>query len=382
MGPSFEVRCYNRCIVGELRFHTSECDSWRTTQISEVMVIGESDANGSGDNNFYDVRDECCTSNIRLEEDPVILATQAHQVFYLDNLKNGSNWKVVQVVQNKRKWNVPKVDYIENEQRNVLPIVVGHRVDENIEDDTMCRTDVDPTIVERPVVRHVNNEAMRMNNCHIKAEQVTTNDNDESFPSDFDEIDVMFLKFVEDLDNPVGGSLSVGKNSGTAQPFVTTTIRTRAQSRLLELEHYVCANRMILMSIALGVEKPILQHVVSFNQAIGVCARKIFPVHCLKWADVGREYIEVVEGDLQHFFMLYFKDQAMNRLQRMRIIKCWNSNPSLPQSVLSHSLRTSYARVYWVNDRATQKALVGDPSPSLARRPVQAVPRPCVCNSW
>uniref|UniRef100_A0A9I9ELP9 CACTA en-spm transposon protein n=1 Tax=Cucumis melo TaxID=3656 RepID=A0A9I9ELP9_CUCME len=40
-------------------------------------------------------------------------------------------------------------------------------------------------------------------------------------------------------------------------------------------------------------------HAVRFSQAIGVCVRKTFPVHCLKWADVGREYIEVVKGDLQ-----------------------------------------------------------------------------------
>ncbi|KAA0062463.1 CACTA en-spm transposon protein [Cucumis melo var. makuwa] len=31
-----------------------------------------------------------------------------------------------------------------------------------------------------------------------------------------------------------------------------------------------------------------------------MCMRKTFFVHCLKWADVGREYIEVVKGDLQY----------------------------------------------------------------------------------
>ncbi|TYK16523.1 hypothetical protein E5676_scaffold21G003360 [Cucumis melo var. makuwa] len=58
MRPSFDVRCYNRCIVAGLRFHTSNLDSRRTTQNSGVMVIGESDASGSGDNNFYGVLDE------------------------------------------------------------------------------------------------------------------------------------------------------------------------------------------------------------------------------------------------------------------------------------------------------------------------------------
>ncbi|TYK11883.1 CACTA en-spm transposon protein [Cucumis melo var. makuwa] len=66
------------------------------------------------------------------------------------------------------------------------------------------------------------------------------------------------------------------------------------------------------MTIAPGAEKPISPHAVRFSQAIGVCVRKTFPVRCLKWANVGREYIEVVKGDLQRLFVLDFNDQAMN----------------------------------------------------------------------
>ena len=47
------------------------------------------------------------------------------------------------------------MEYIENEHLNVLEIVVSHRVDEHIKNDTLCMTDVDPTIVERPIVRCV-----------------------------------------------------------------------------------------------------------------------------------------------------------------------------------------------------------------------------------
>ncbi|KAA0053564.1 CACTA en-spm transposon protein [Cucumis melo var. makuwa] len=89
--------------------------------------------------------------------------------------------------------------------------------------------------------------------------------------------------------------------------------RRRAQSRLLELKRHVAINRCISMTIAPGAEKPISPHVVCFSQAIGVCVRKTFPVRCLKWADVGREYIKVVKGDLQRLFVLDFNDQAMNR---------------------------------------------------------------------
>ncbi|TYK26074.1 uncharacterized protein E5676_scaffold1185G00310 [Cucumis melo var. makuwa] len=58
MGPSSDVRCYNGCIVGGVRFHTIKLDSRRTTQNSGIMVIGESDASGTSDNNFYGVLDE------------------------------------------------------------------------------------------------------------------------------------------------------------------------------------------------------------------------------------------------------------------------------------------------------------------------------------
>ena len=45
---------------------------------------------------------------------------------------------------------------IENDQLKVMEIFVEHRVDEHIiEDDTLCRTGVDPTIVERPSVCNV-----------------------------------------------------------------------------------------------------------------------------------------------------------------------------------------------------------------------------------
>ncbi|KAA0043214.1 CACTA en-spm transposon protein [Cucumis melo var. makuwa] len=69
MEPSFDVCCYNGCIVDGLKFHTSECDSWRTTQNNGVMVISESDVSGSGTTIVSTVFwTKCCTFNIRWEE--------------------------------------------------------------------------------------------------------------------------------------------------------------------------------------------------------------------------------------------------------------------------------------------------------------------------
>ncbi|KAA0057486.1 CACTA en-spm transposon protein [Cucumis melo var. makuwa] len=119
-----------------------------------------------------------------------------------------------------------------------------------------------------------------------------------SFPRGFDETDVMFLEFTEDLDNLVRGS-SLVRQFNTSQSSVTLTPKRRTQSRLLELEHYVAANGWILMTIASSTKKPISPHVVRSSQVIGLCVRKTFPVHCLKWVDVGKEYNKVVKADLQ-----------------------------------------------------------------------------------
>ncbi|KAA0062643.1 CACTA en-spm transposon protein [Cucumis melo var. makuwa] len=127
------------------------------------------------------------------------------------------------------------------------------------------------------------------------------------------ETDDMFLQFEEDLDNIVGGSSSVGDNTGSSSQQATPTLRRRAQSRLLELERHVAINGRIPMTIAPGAEKPISPHAVRFSQTIGVCVRKKFPICCLKWADVGREYIE-------RFFVLDFNDQAMNKFVEHQMV--------------------------------------------------------------
>ena len=105
--------------VGGVRFHMSERDSRRTTQNNGVMVIGESNASGSGDNNFYGVLDKVLhvqylmgrsfwlfkyqwydtnsnksqrthvelgykainTSHFLFTKEPIILVTQAHKYF-------------------------------------------------------------------------------------------------------------------------------------------------------------------------------------------------------------------------------------------------------------------------------------------------------------
>ncbi|TYK23129.1 uncharacterized protein E5676_scaffold142G001260 [Cucumis melo var. makuwa] len=307
--------------LGGVRFLMSEHDSQRITQNNGVMVIGKSNASGSCDNNFYGVLDEVLHVQYLMERSVWLFKCRwydtdikkSYQVFYLDDPKNGSNWKVVQVVQNKLIWDVSEVNYVENEELNALKIVVGHRVDEHNEDDTLCTM--------------------------------------SSFPSGFDEIDAMFLEFAKDLNNSTRGSSSVGDN-------------------------YKASN-------APGAEKLILQYAIRFSQAIGVCVMKTFSIHCLRFLSIKmlttfkefkgdyhrhfKKYSDPEEAHVNH--RTYWWDNQMLELQ---------SGPTL--EVLDHSLETRYARLCWVEDRVPQKALIGDLSPSPARRPMLAVPRPRVRN--
>ncbi|KAA0062721.1 CACTA en-spm transposon protein [Cucumis melo var. makuwa] len=110
------------------------------------------------------------------------------------------------------------------------------------------------------------------------------------------ETDDMFLQFEDDLDNNIaGGSSSVGDNT-------VSTLGVRAPR---------CNKWAHSDDDRPGAEKPISPHAVRFNQAIGVCVQKKFPVRCLKWADVGREYIEVVRATsrfVEHQMLMTFKE--------------------------------------------------------------------------
>ncbi|KAA0044918.1 CACTA en-spm transposon protein [Cucumis melo var. makuwa] len=146
---------------------------------------------------------------------------------------------------------------------NVLEIVVSHQVDDLIEDDILCRTDVDPTIVKRPVVCHVTNDFIDDVDEHLSH---ASDDNElyimsSSYPhNNFLETNAMFLEFADNLDNLTEGSSLMGENSASGH---------------------------IQMMIAPGAENSIFSYVVRFSQ---------------------------------QFFVFDFNDQAMNRFVKHQML--------------------------------------------------------------
>ncbi|KAA0048279.1 CACTA en-spm transposon protein [Cucumis melo var. makuwa] len=75
--------------------------------------------------------------------------------------------------------------------------------------------------------------------------------------------------------------------------FVTWAWDTRLFTRA-SMTVYCIEKSLLICNIVLHVAR------LGTSQAIDMCVRKTFSVRCLKWADVGREYIKVVKGDLQY----------------------------------------------------------------------------------
>jgi hypothetical protein len=212
-GPERQVRSYRGCIVNGVRFHTKECAQNRTTQNSGVVVRGEHNKSiiefygelrnifelrypgtnrvflfecdwwdiGSTrgmkmDNGFTIVN----TSRKWYESDPFILATQAAQVFYLNDPKLGDSWKVVQKLTNRNIYDVPAIVERDDDQGMNVDVYQERVCDGGniaiVEDSTiLCRDD--PTIPIDELYVHLDPKLFVGNNPLI--EEYDTNSEEE-----------------------------------------------------------------------------------------------------------------------------------------------------------------------------------------------------------
>ena len=68
---------------------------------------------------------------------------------------------------------MPEVVDVENKQLNVLEIIFIHHVNEHIEDDTLCRPDIDPTW---SYGHHVINDFINDNDEQLSPQSGPSND--------------------------------------------------------------------------------------------------------------------------------------------------------------------------------------------------------------
>ena len=148
-GPDLRVRSYSTCIVNGVRFCTVERDKNKKIQNSGVAC---SSPYGSKMMDFYGtlkeiieleyhakddggkrtvvlfrcdwykldgkntaIRDDGFCKSIHIgslwyKKDCFILANQATQVFYLPDIRNGTNWRIVQTFKHRHLYNVSEID--------------------------------------------------------------------------------------------------------------------------------------------------------------------------------------------------------------------------------------------------------------------------------
>ena len=83
------------------------------------------------------------------------------------------------MVQNKRIWDVSKVDDVMDQQLNVPEIVVSHRVVDHVENNTLWRVDVDPTFVERSIRDHINDNFINDDDEKLSAQSESSDDEEQ-----------------------------------------------------------------------------------------------------------------------------------------------------------------------------------------------------------
>ncbi|KAK1383580.1 hypothetical protein POM88_021315 [Heracleum sosnowskyi] len=183
-GPLERYNSYQSCIVNGVRFRCKEYDDTLRTQCSGVCTEGDHDNNDIiyygilieimqlsflFDRKVFLFRCKWYNSNMRgrsiymdnnltsintstdwYSNEPFILASQAQQVFYLLDMKRGSNWRYVQKVNHRFVFDIPETsehvsdqpdnDVFQEEESFQLPPF--QPVEDSIESSSLVRRDV------------------------------------------------------------------------------------------------------------------------------------------------------------------------------------------------------------------------------------------------
>ena len=89
------------------------------------------------------------------KDDQFILASQAQQVFYIEDPSRGPNWRVVQIVHHRSTWdtvgaNITEIDLLHNNYSSGLSLVVDLG---NIEHVSLHRDDDEADEIDASVIR-------------------------------------------------------------------------------------------------------------------------------------------------------------------------------------------------------------------------------------
>ncbi|KAH7862370.1 hypothetical protein Vadar_003833 [Vaccinium darrowii] len=211
LGPDRRVTRCSGCIVNGTRFHTRDRERVRTTQNSGIVVKGEY---LSEDTDFYgilidiielkynfgnrvylfkcqwrDVSDK--REGIRKDQhfisvnatktwytnEPFVLASQARQVYYLDDPKHGGSWQIVQKIHTKNLFDVPEVDEEDDSNDETFQQVEVDGVLVQVDDrevTTLLREDLAAETVDQSVI--VDGNCLDEGNLSVTDDEVDEED--------------------------------------------------------------------------------------------------------------------------------------------------------------------------------------------------------------
>lgn len=228
-GSSNLVSSYTGCIVNGVRFLCYDRDKNLKTQNSGVLVPGVDNKNFYGQLEEVIVMSYLAGCSVVLfkckwfdtdptksrmknennitriftkfewyKDDKFILATQAKQIFYLDDLKNDRDWKIVEEVHHRNVWDTPAAD----EQLDPIEIDVMH---DTISSDfqlfvdlgplpeiNFCRRDQPPSIVnvDTPVDQEEDEEEEEEEMVDEEEEEMVDEEEEEEEEMDLEEDNV------------------------------------------------------------------------------------------------------------------------------------------------------------------------------------------------
>ncbi|KAH7845823.1 hypothetical protein Vadar_006468 [Vaccinium darrowii] len=211
LGPDRRVTRCSGCIVNGTRFHTRDRERVRTTQNSGIVVKGEY---LSEDTDFYgilidiielkynfgnrvylfkcqwrDVSDK--REGIRKDQhfisvnatktwytnEPFVLASQARQVYYLDDPKHGGSWQIVQKIHTRNLFDVPEVDEEDDSNDETFQQVEVDGVLVQVDDrevTTLLREDLAAETVDQSVI--VDGNCLDEGNLSVTDDEVDEED--------------------------------------------------------------------------------------------------------------------------------------------------------------------------------------------------------------
>ncbi|KAK0588832.1 hypothetical protein LWI29_006026 [Acer saccharum] len=223
-GPDNRVESYPGCIVNGVRYNIEERDKRHITQNCGLVVDGEHE-NATVD--FYGILKDVIQLNYMFnyravlfkcdwfdtnvkkriqkdynytcidvshkwyESDPYILAIQAHQVFYVNDHKFGSSWKVVQKIQHRHIWDVPEREEEVEEQEEVVETTILEVEEEDLDDHQFHREDVEAQTLDPNVVFLNQNDDMDdIDDVNEDETLINYNNDDEEIVQNNDDSDI------------------------------------------------------------------------------------------------------------------------------------------------------------------------------------------------